>query len=318
MKSPPRVRRAGLAVAAIAALSLARCASPEPAFVPPVVPQPFAMAARGKSAPPYAVAASSSTPVTTPVSTPAPASDGSPPPESPAPVQEPTPPVHCADAPALLPDGSVPPVPPHAPLGHDVDIPGDRPAYVLPGNPGDSRVIVYLHGMCGDATAADFFRGAVRAHGTLIAVRGDTPCENGRFKWRDDASKIQMRIRAAFAQVNAESGQLTLEGALLFGYSQGAERAERVAARFPDHYPRVVLGGPPTKASPLKLSRARRVAILGGELETTENMRAGFDALVAAGIGARFFTLDCAYHGYFGSNAEGQLGEVLDWVSGHD
>jgi pimeloyl-ACP methyl ester carboxylesterase len=230
----------------------------------------------------------------------------------------PAPVVHCADAPALLPDGSVPPVPPHAPLGHDVDIPGDRPAYVLPGNPGDSRVIIYLHGMCGDATAADFFREAVRAHGTLIAVRGDTPCENGRFKWRDDASKIQTRIRAAFAQVNADNGQLTLEGALLFGYSQGAERAERVAARFPDHYPRVVLGGPPTKASPIKLSRARRVAILGGELETTENMRAGFDALVAAGISARFFTLDCAYHGYFGSNAEGQLGEVLDWVSGHD
>jgi pimeloyl-ACP methyl ester carboxylesterase len=231
-------------------------------------------------------------------------------------AEEPAPAVHCPDAPVLQADGSVPPAPPHAALGQDVDIPGDRPAYVLPGNPGDARVIVYLHGMCGDITAADYFREAVRAHGTLIALRGDTPCENGRFKWRDDASKIQSRIVEAFKRVKALGpAALTLDGALLFGYSQGAERAERVAARFPQQYPRVVLGGPPTKASPLKLARAKRVAILGGELETTENMRAGFDALVAAGIASRFFTLDCAYHGYFGSNPESQLAEVLDWVS---
>jgi len=222
----------------------------------------------------------------------------------------------CADAPALLPDGSVPHAPPHAPLGEDVEIPGDRAAYVLPGRPEDPRVIVYLHGMCGDVTAADYFREAVRAHGTLIALRGDTACRNGRFKWRDDASKIQARIQTAFKRVSElRGGHLTLEGALLFGYSQGAERAERVAQRFPQQYPRVVLGGPPTKASPIKLARAQRVAILGGELETTDNMHAGFDALVAAGIAARFFTLECAHHGYFGARPESQLGEVLDWVS---
>jgi predicted esterase len=228
---------------------------------------------------------------------------------------EPAAPVHCASAPRLLPDGAVPPAPPHAPLGQDIDIPNDRPAYILPGNAGDPRVIIYLHGMCGDLTAADYFREAVRAHGTLIAVRGDTPCANGRFKWRDDASKIQTRIRAAFKRVNeALGGALNLDGALLFGYSQGAERAERVAALYPKQYPRLVLGGPPTKASPQRLARAQRVAILGGELETTENMRLGHDALINAGIPSRFFTLDCAYHGYFGEHAESQLTEVLDWV----
>lgn len=309
-------RRASLVAVALTALSLARCAAPEPAWVPPVVPRPLPWVAGGKSAPVTTPARPSVPPPRSPE--PAPVADASPALGSAVIPAEPPPVVHCADAPALLPDGSVPPVPPHAPLGHDVDVPGDRPAYVLPGDPGDPRVIVYLHGMCGDVTAADFFREAVRAHGTLIAVRGDTPCENGRFKWRDDASKIQARIRAAFKQVNATAGQLTLDGALLFGYSQGAERAERVAARFPDRYPRIVLGGPPTKASPIRLARAARVAILGGELETTENMRAGFDALVSAGISARFFTLDCAYHGYFGSNPEGQLAEVLDWVSGHE
>lgn len=239
--------------------------------------------------------------------------------EAPEPT-EPAPPAeqvaHCVSVPPLLPNGGVPPAPPHEPLGSDVDVPGDRPAYVLPGNPGDPRVIVYLPGMCGDATAADYFKNAAQAHGTLIAVRGDTPCDNGRFKWRNDPATIQKRILAAVARVNAlRNGELDLGQALLFGYSQGAERAERVAALYPKQYPRVVLGGPPTKASPARLRSAVHVAILGGELETTENMRAGFDALQAAHVSSRFFTLDCAYHGYFGTRAEEQLSEVLDWVS---
>lgn len=248
-----------------------------------------------------------------PVATPA----APPPSEEPVATLEPAPPPpRCASVPPLLPNGAAPPVPPHTPLGEDVPVPGDRDAYVLHGEAEDPRVIIYLPGMCGDVTAADFFRNAVRAHGTLISVRGDTDCPNGRFKWRDDPAKIQARIRAAFEQVNQRrGGTLRLDQALLFGYSQGADRAERVAALYPTRYPRLVLGGPPQKASPVRLARAGRVAFLGGELETTENMRAGYDALRAAGITTRFFTLECAYHGWFGTSAEAQLGEVLDWVS---
>jgi pimeloyl-ACP methyl ester carboxylesterase len=222
----------------------------------------------------------------------------------------------CSMVPPLGPGGAVPPAPPHAPLGENVDVSGDRPAYVLQGNVGDPRVIVYLHGMCGDVTAADHFREAVRAHGTLIALRGDTRCQADRFKWRADPATIQARVERAFQRVNElRGGDLSLEGALLFGYSQGADRAEKLAQRFPQRYPRIVLGGPPMKASPQRLGRAARVAILGGELETTDTMRAGFDALRAAGIDSRFFTLECAYHGHFGVNAETQLAKVLDWVS---
>jgi hypothetical protein len=61
----------------------------------------------------------------------------------------------------------------HLPLGQEVEVPGDRPLYLLPGNDGDARVIVYLHGMCGDVAAADYFREAVRAYGSLLALRGD-------------------------------------------------------------------------------------------------------------------------------------------------
>lgn len=234
----------------------------------------------------------------------------------PALSEEPPAAPRCSSVPPLLQNGATPPAPPHEPWGEDVPVPGDRPAYVLPGEEGDPRVVIYLPGMCGDSTAADHFRKAARAHGTLIAIRGDAECPNGRFKWRDGPARIHERIRAAFEEVNAtRGGVLRLQEAVLFGYSQGAERAERLAALYPSHYPRLVLGGPPQKASPSRLARAARVAFLGGELETTRNMRAGYDALRGAGITARFFTLDCAYHGWFGTNAEQQLAEVLDWVS---
>ncbi|RYZ04438.1 MAG: hypothetical protein EOO73_23575 [Myxococcales bacterium] len=292
------------------ALLLVSCAGSElplpphpdrPLFVAPRGPEPLASSAPA----PAEVAPSAELPP--PASAPAPAPEES---EAPAPV------ARCASVPPLLPNGAAPPAPPHEPLGQDIPVPGDRAVYVLPGETEDPRVIIYLPGMCGDPTAADHFRSAAKAHGTLISVRGDTECPNGRFKWRDDPAKIQSRILAAFEEVNAQrGGTLRLEGALLFGYSQGAERAERVAALYPKQYPRLVLGGPPQKASPARLARAARVAFLGGELETTENMRVGFDALRAAGIAARFFTLECAYHGWFGTNAEAQLAEVLDWVT---
>lgn len=233
-----------------------------------------------------------------------------------APAGELAPAPHCASVPPLRADGSVPPAPPHPPLGQDVDVPGDRPLYLLPGAPGDKRVIIYLHGMCGDVTAGDYFREALRAHGSLLALRGDTACSGDRFKWRDDPPAILRRIRAGISRVNQVSGtELGLEGALLFGYSQGAERAQRLAAEFPKVFARIVLGGPPMRASPVKLRRAARVAILGGELETTETMRAGASALQSAGIDCRYFMLECAYHGYYGTRAEAQLLEVLDWVS---
>jgi predicted esterase len=322
----------------LAVPSLAHCGAGETPYVVPELPAPRSIPTHARSVPtvPPSPVEPPLSPVASPTVAPLTAADTSPtaiPPAVPADATEvpspgaasdpapatdvaPAPPVHCASAPRLLPDGAVPPAPPHAPLGQDIDIPGDRPAYILPGNVGDPRVIVYLHGMCGDVTAPDYFREAVRARGTLIAVRGDTACHTGRFKWRDDASKIQTRIRAAFKHVNAAlGGGLSLDTALLFGYSQGAERAERVAALYPKQYPRLVLGGPPTKASPQRLARAQRVAILGGELETTETMRMGHAALLTAGIASRFFTLDCAYHGYFGERAESQLTDVLDWVT---
>lgn len=187
---------------------------------------------------------------------------------------------------------------------------------MLEGASDDPRVIVYLHGMCGDVTAPDLFREALRRHGTLLALRGDTACGNGRYKWRDSPSRLRQRLGAALEQLNRRRElPLSLDDVILFGYSQGAERAERLAQRYPELFRRVVLGGPPMRASAEKLARAERVAILGGELEATERMRDGAEALLAARIPTRFFTLECAYHGWYGARPEQQLAEVLAWVS---
>jgi predicted esterase len=295
----------------LAAIVLVQCASPEP---PPSRPP---LVARAQHAPTIVARLPSGAPsAAPPASAQTPAVDAPPADGEAAPDAGTLPEARCAGVPPLGPDGAVPPPPPHAPLGEDVAVPGDRAVYVLPGNPGDNRVIVYLHGMCGDVTAPDYFRETLRQRGTLLALRGDTPCAGDRFKWRDDPARIQQRLRAALKRLNEQQqSQLSLEGVILFGYSQGADRAEKLAQQYPKLFPRIVLGGPPMRASATRLAAAGRVAILGGELETTETMRAGAEALQAAGIACRFFTLECAYHGYYGVRPEQQLSEVLDWVA---
>ena len=64
-------------------------------------------------------------------------------------------------------------------------------------------------------------------------------------------------MQAALNRLNQQRGsQLSLDGVILFGYSQGADRAEKLAQRFPKLFPRVVLGGPPMRASAVKLAKA--------------------------------------------------------------
>ena len=110
------------------------------------------------------------------------------------------------------------------------------------------------------------------------------------------------------------AGQHLPTGTVTFLFTD-IEGSTKLAQQYPKLFPRVVLGGPPMRASATRLAAAQRVAVLGGELETTETMRAGAEALQTAGIGCRYFTLECAYHGYYGTRPEQQLSEVLDWVA---
>lgn len=230
--------------------------------------------------------------------------------ESSANVDSPAPPEGVsANGPAVLPPGVEPGVPVLLP------VPNDKPVLVIHA-PGDNRrAIVYLHGMCGNVRAVETWKAAAAQHGTLIGLLGDRPCGGGRFKWTLKVDPIQSRIERAFRAVKAARADLLDNSDLvLFGYSQGADRASVLARRFPGRYRRVVLGGPSHQPKLSNLGEAAAVAVFGGEFETTYHMRSGTEVLAAAGKPARFFLLPSAKHGEYGPEGNRVIDEVLSWV----
>jgi len=211
----------------------------------------------------------------------------------------------------------IPVTPPNYEL---LDADSDRPIRVLPAaNPG-RRVLVYLHGYCGDVNAVGAFVPAAAAHGTLLALLGDQPCKDkpGRFKWSSDAHALDQRIQRAIRLVNRAHGwDLDRSDVTLFGYSQGAVRAEALARYYAKRYPRLILGGPPRRLKVEHFKHVRTIAVFGGELEDTSAMVGGADDLIAAGFRARFFLLPGVDHGDFGGELAGNLAlsEILEFVS---
>jgi predicted esterase len=200
-----------------------------------------------------------------------------------------------------------------------VDAGWDRPIRVLPATTPGPRALVYLHGYCGDVNAPGAFVPAATAHGTLIALLGDQPCKDkpGRFKWSGDIHGLDERIKRAVRLVNhALKLELDAKDITLFGYSQGAVRAESLARYYSSHYPRVILGGPPRRPKPQHFSGVRVIAVFGGEKEDTHDMLGGAEDMIAAGQHARFFLLPGVDHGDFGGETEGNraLGEILEFV----
>jgi pimeloyl-ACP methyl ester carboxylesterase len=179
-----------------------------------------------------------------------------------------------------------------------------------------SQAIVYLPGMCGNPKGADPWSDIAAQHGTLIVVRANVKCpDRPGYKWPQDVTLIQERIRAALRRVQgSRDGLLNVETPILVGYSQGAHRAERLAEAYPSMYRRVVLGGPPTAPEPDSLAHALAVAVLGGELENSDHMQAGTAALREAGLHARFFLLPGAYHGGYGPDGRHVMTQVFGFL----
>lgn len=228
-------------------------------------------------------------------------------------------PFSIAAEPPPEPRRTAPPTP-TLPVGVPSDVPfvGDRPLRVAHAAPEITRAIVYLHGMCGAEKGADSWADLAAEHGTLITLRADVPCpDRPGYKWPSDPAAIEARIARALETVRElRGGALDTERVTLFGYSQGAHRAEKLAAAYPWKYRRLLLGGPPTAASPDRLRHSERVAVLGGELEDTSHMLDGFLELRAAGIAAEFFELPRAGHGGYGPEGRRVVGEALDFTFG--
>jgi predicted esterase len=184
--------------------------------------------------------------------------------------------------------------------------------------PGGSHVLLYLHGRCGDPEAFRAFAPAVPEDVTLISVRSDVKCKSSpRTKWSMFAPRIDELMRAAVAAVSSRrSAPLDDKGWLVFGYSEGALRAESLLTRYPDRYVAGVLAGGPRAPRKGSLGSARRVALLAGSLDARNHLIAAADELRARGVDARFTLLPGARHGQYGPEGEAVVGETLEWVLG--
>lgn len=221
--------------------------------------------------------------------------------------------------PASVPAAAVlPPFPTDLPLHTPLDVPleNDRALRVAHAPDSSQRAVVYLHGMCGDPKGADPWIDLATQYATVITVRANVKCpDRPGYKWPQEPEQIQPRIDAALAYVRElRNGYLKTDEVTLIGYSQGSHRGEKLAAAFPERYRDLVLGGPPTAVDPGQLKSARRVAILGGELEDTAHMLEGLSNLEAAGIRSRFFLLPRAHHGTYGPEGRRVMTEVLSWI----
>ncbi len=224
--------------------------------------------------------------------------------------------------------GAEPPAPPPEPklprgikLGVNtvLPVPGDKALFVVHAPADNRQAIIYLHGMCGNVHAVDVWKDAVTSVGTLITLLGDRPCGRGRYRWGKSLTLLESRIERALEVVKeARGGLLDTEHPVLFGYSQGASRAEGLAAENPTRYQRVVLGGAPREPRLAHLGAAQAIAVFGGELETFGHMRAGAEVLAAAGKTARFFLFPKAKHGDFGPAGKRVMGEVFAWLMAAD
>jgi pimeloyl-ACP methyl ester carboxylesterase len=195
-----------------------------------------------------------------------------------------------------------------------VDVPGDIPAFVLHGARGTNAFMVFLHGRCSHAMGyVQAFAFAAAKKGTVIAPQGDQTCGSGPLRrWSLDIEKVNRRIEAAL-QAAGYTDEAAWKDIVVIGYSEGASRAEALAARYPERYSRAILIGAPATPSAARLYRSRGAVMMAGERDSQEPMKAGMRALKAAGVPSTYIMIPGAAHGQL-NDAERIMGEALDWL----
>jgi len=184
--------------------------------------------------------------------------------------------------------------------------------FVMRGEPRGRGKLVFIHGICGHGLgyAQSFVRSAAR-HGTLIAPQGDRACDGTPLsKWSLDTAALDARIVSAFRALGFDE---PIADVTAIGYSQGANRAESLARKWPARYSRLILIAGPTKVSPYGLA-VRAAVMMAGTLDRQDIMQASSKAFLAAGRRARYLALPNARHGAMGDNPEATMGAALDWL----
>ncbi len=228
-------------------------------------------------------------------------------------VTEPVADASLDETPELPPPGPMSEDPAEAPELVELAVPGDRKVLIVPG---ETRTpIVYLHGRCGDPTAFRAWAAAGRRFGTILSFVGDVKCKGGRTKWSGDTVRLDARITAAIGAARSGLGIDLADGPrVVVGYSQGALRAEALATRFPDRYPRAVLIAGPRAPKDGNLAATEAVLFMVGDHDARGHLHDAATKLKAHGRNARYLELPGAHHGDYGSEPLRTVTEGLDWL----
>ena len=196
----------------------------------------------------------------------------------------------------------------------ELEVDGDLPIFVVRGaRPGAPAV--FLTGSCTTpVTYVRAFRRAAASHGGIVALQGDKLCRDGTRRWSPDTFGTAERIDAALRTAGfGDPSEVTL-----VGYSQGAERAEWLAHRFPGKYTRFVLMAGPVVPSPSRFEGARAVVTLAGYGDVRENMADGAKRLRRGAIPAIYMELpDGTQHGELAPAADATVARAFDWLDAH-
>lgn len=204
---------------------------------------------------------------------------------------------------------------PERPLRVDqVPVPGDRPAVVVNAATGEPPTMVFLPGICSNVLGyVQAIQGTAHAHGGIVGLDGDAPCGDSKdfhsFSW--DAGKLHARIDAALAA----AGRTTMPrgGLVLVGYSQGAALGERLVAKYPERYARVVLIGAPTEPSAASFTKARAVATMSCQRDVPWKMKAASQRIAAVHVPSAYFEMPDCRHGMMG-DGERVFQETFEWL----
>lgn len=189
------------------------------------------------------------------------------------------------------------------------------PMFVMRGGPRGPVRMAFLHGMCGHGLGyAQAFQFSAAKKGTLIAPQGDISCGGVFSKWSNDLTALDARLISAFQSLGVAepTGEVTI-----MGMSQGAERAVRLAKRFPERYTRLISMDAPVAIKVGELRGLRAAVMMAGERDRQDLMRQSARALAASGVPATFMIIPKAGHGAMGPTPEQTMGAALDWLAAH-
>jgi predicted esterase len=217
---------------------------------------------------------------------------------------------------ASLPGPEEPPADAAVPIRtEEVAVPDDLPALVVRGSRPDALQMLFLPGMCVHPSGyVTSFQETAARRGDLVALQGDVSCggDGSMRRWSNDLEAMNRRIDAAFVA----SGLGVPREVVVIGYSQGAERAERLVARWPEKYSSAVLMSGPVKPSKGNLARARSMVLMAGTREpgAGAKLKSAIPELQRASVPVTFIEIPGAQHGELGTDPAATMDEALEFV----